>query len=210
MLLRKIERAGVFLKFLYAQRVRGLTPPENAPHFDPPGARRFKAELAKASAYLEFGSGGSTLAADAARIPTVTIESDRFYADVVRSRLTGSLVKILTPRMGLTSEWGSPVFSSSAKGRRYVEAPFPLSPFPDFILVDGRYRVACALECARQANLAGKRAVLMFDDYVSRPAYHRVEEKLGKPECEGEAAFFTIGDRSISQASVVAATRDKM
>ena len=65
MLLRKIERAGVFLKFLYAQRVRGLTPPENAPHFDPPGARRFKAELAKASAYLEFGSGGSTLAARA-------------------------------------------------------------------------------------------------------------------------------------------------
>ena len=125
------------------------------------------------------------------------LNSDCFYAKAVASKLTSARLRLLTPDLGLTGEWGTPLFSTAAKGLRYVDAPFPLSPFPDFILVDGRYRVACALECARRALEARSRATLMVDDYSYRPSYHCLEDYLDTPEIVGRAAFFVIGRRPV-------------
>lgn len=209
MLRRRIQQVWELLQFLHLQRVKGFPPPDDSPGLDAPGLKRFEAELAAASLYLEFGSGGSTIVADRAGIPTLSVESDRFYAKAVEARLDSGRVRILTPRLGVTRDWGTPIISTRAKGLRYVRAPFPLMPFPDFILVDGRYRVACALECARQAQLAGARAILMIDDYVGRGSYRRVEESLGPPQLDGRAAIFIIGDRPVSEAAVAEAARDK-
>jgi hypothetical protein len=197
------------LKFLYVQRVTGLSPPGDRPLFDRKGVQRFERELSSASTYLEFGAGGSTVLADTMGVPTVSVESDRFYAKIVQSRLTSGCVRLLTPRMGLTGEWGSPFISSVAKGLRYVDAPFPLSPFPDFILVDGRYRVACALECARRAQLAASPATWMMDDYTDRPWFHGIENHLGSPEIVGRTALFMLGAKPISRHDVEAAVADK-
>lgn len=198
------------LKFLYVQRVKGFDPPGDEPFMDPEGIARFKAELAKASRYVEFGSGGTTVLADKSGIPSISVESDRFYARAVASRLNGAVVRQIVVDLGLTSEWGAPLLNTPAKGRRYVTAPFGSTElFPDFILVDGRYRVACALESARRAYKAGKSAVLMFDDYTLRPHYHSVETTLGKPKTYGRTAIFKIGIKPVLANAVEAALNDK-
>ena len=145
---------------------------------------------------------------DRAGIPAVSVESDRYYARAVRSRMTGGKVELLNPDMGLTGFRGTPLFRKHAKSRRYIEAPFPREPFPDFILVDGRYRAACALLAAKQAHETGQRATLMFDDYARRRYYHWIEEHLGEPQLKGQAAFFDIGSRAIAQSAIDRAARD--
>lgn len=202
------RRSVDLLKFLYLQRVKGFDPPGDEPFMDPEGAARFKVELAKATRYLEFGSGGTTVIADRAGIETISVENDRFYARAVASRLAGGRVRQIVIDNGLTREWGFPLFPAPYKAEVYVGAPFGRYPFPDFILVDGRYRVACALESARQAQLRGLVATLMFDDYLERPHYHAVEQHLGTPEMAGRAALFRIGSQVLPRAAVVDALRD--
>ena len=51
---------------------------------------------------------------------------------------------------------GDAALPAKAKGTRYINAPFNAiaTEFPDLIFVDGRYRVACALESANRAFYA--------------------------------------------------------
>lgn len=191
-------------KFLYVQRVLGLTAPDE-PHFDDESTVRFKALLAEAPSYMEFGSGGSTVLAGRLGKPTLSIESDRFFARAVRAKLpAGTPVRILDIDIGLTGPWGVPVPGTAtpsrvARWRDYIEAPFrhtgSLPSFPAFALVDGRFRRACALATAQAARAAGAATTIMFDDYFpkGREHYHSVETHLGSPERVGRAAFFTIG-----------------
>lgn len=194
----------LLLRFLHLQRVRGFDPP-TSPHMDDEAAAWLEQQLRKTRLYLEYGSGGSTVLASKLAVPTISIESDRFYAAAVRSVLPApDQVRLLVPKMGLTGEWGLPVFFRGRKGRRYVMAPFDLldGRFPDLVFIDGRYRVAAALESARRAAQAGSSARLMLDDYAERPNYHVLEQYLGVPERIGRAALFTIGRRQIAEEIV--------
>lgn len=194
--------------FLYHQRVKGFDPPGDEPWMDPEGAERFKHELSRCKRYVEFGSGGTTVLAERLGIPSISVESDRFYARAVASRLSSGCVEQIVVDLGLTGEWGTPLFNTPAKGRRYAEAPWG-GKFPDFILVDGRYRVACALESARRAYEEHCKATLLFDDYCTRPHYHVVERTLGKPEVAGRVAVFQIGRDPVLRETVEAMFSDR-
>jgi hypothetical protein len=191
------------LRFLYLQRVKGLTPPSDEPLMDQKGIERFKREVARAKAYVEFGSGGSTVFVDCAGIPGVSVENDPYYARAVASRLKGGRITQRVVAMGLTQPWGVPWFPKVRWAKAYVSAPWDIASFPDFVLVDGRYRVACALEAARRAQEASARATLMFADYVSRPHYHPVERHLGPPELVGNEAIFRIGLHPVTEADLL-------
>ena len=187
--------------FFYVQRIRGFDQP-GQPLLDDDSVAWLAERLKSTRLYLEFGSGGSTLLANRLGIPSITVESDRFYAAAVRRALPSpEKAKILTPDMGLTGPWGMPIFSRERKGPRYVGAPFGLlgDRFPDLIFVDGRYRVACVLESARQAAAAKATATVLLDDYVGRSSYHVLERHLGKAELIGRAAAFVIGQASVSR-----------
>ena len=137
--------------------------------------------------------------------PSISVESDRFYAAAVRGALPSpEKAIIVVPRMGITGEWGMPLLGKERKGPRYVCAPFGelRNAFPDLIFVDGRYRVACVLECAREAAAAKKTATVLMDDYEGRPAYHVLEQFLGKPERIGRAASFIVGENPVSHEDV--------
>lgn len=194
--------------FIYLQRIKGFEPPGDEPWMDPPGAARFKLELAKATVYVEFGSGATTVLADRAGIPAISVESDRYYARVVAKRLTGSVEQIVVP-LGLTGPWGSPLRSTLLKGMTYAQAPYDRGLIPDFILVDGRYRAACALIAANQAAVWGRHVTLMFDDYADRPWYHFIEEYLDPPERVGRAAIFKLSGRQVEPDVIEVACRDK-
>lgn len=200
--MRKIRKLVDLLKFLHLQRIRGFDPPGDEPFMDKAGIERFKHEVARAKAYVEFGSGGSTVYVDRAGIPAISVENDPYYARAVAARLGGGNVQQRVVRMGITQAWGVPLFPKEDRALAYVAAPWDLQPFPDLILVDGRYRVACALEAARRAHSTGKRATVMFDDYATRTHYHAVEWHLGIPEMAGRTALFGIGEQQVIEADV--------
>lgn len=191
------------MKFLYLQRVKGFSPPGDEPFMPAAEVARFKEEIRKARHYVEFGSGGSTIYASRLGIQTISVENDRFFARTVATKLLGDSVTQVVTAMGITREWGMPLFPSARKAKRYVTAPWGSGRFPDFILVDGRYRVACALESARRAHACNATAVLMFDDYAMRPYYHVVEDYLGPPKLVGRAGVFQIGHQIVPTAIVL-------
>lgn len=196
-----LRRLLALARFFYVQRIRGFDPP-GQPLLDDETGKWLAERLSSAKLYLEFGSGGSTVLANRLGVPSVTVESDRFYAAAVRKALSSpEKARILTPRMGLTGEWGMPVRGKQRKGPRYVQAPFDQfeKSFPDLIFVDGRYRVACVLESARRAARARQTATILLDDYEYRPHYHVLEQHLGTPERVGRAAEFSVGHRSIPE-----------
>jgi hypothetical protein len=210
-LLGHLQKVPSVLRFLYVQRIKGFEPPPRRPWVDDATAEWLTCQLENTKLFVEFGSGGSTVLANDLEVPTISVESDRFYAAAVRRALKSPhICQILTPRMGITGEWGMPFFFRSAKGFRYASAPFRHlgGRFPDLILIDGRYRVACALESARQAAEACVTATLLLDDYSERPHYHELENYLGIPERIGAAAKFIIGRAAIQTQEVRRHSRD--
>lgn len=206
------------LRFLYLQRVTGFTVPAE-PQFDTDSTTAFLELLGRARLYLEFGAGGSTLAAARQGVETLSIESDPWYAAAVRRQLPANgRGRVLAAPVGLTREWGYPVFKRPSPRRlrrwkRYIQLPFEelgRGAFPDLILVDGRFRRACALQSALQAQRAGRSADLFFDDYAGRAHYHEVERYLGRPRLAGRAAVFSLGGAApeIPPAAIEAAIRD--
>ncbi len=60
---------------------------------------------------------------------------------------------------------------------------------PDLVLVDGRFRVACALTAIK--NLYDKFDFeILFDDYADREFYHAIEEFACLHDMHGRMAVF--------------------
>ncbi len=53
----------------------------------------------------------------------------------------------------------------------YSDAIYATPKDVDLVLIDGRFRVACALKCFLHV---GSDCVVAFDDYLDRPHYHVV------------------------------------
>jgi hypothetical protein len=138
--------------------------------------------------YVEWGSGGSTeliswLALSGVlpkHMRAVSLESSRKWSDYLRARSNlvsraeqqGS-VSLLSVSYGAQKAYGHPVQSSRthpstrARAAKYVAAPFANLTQPvDVALVDGRFRVACALEVLKHATATTR--VLVHDYGKSR------------------------------------------
>lgn len=128
---------------------------------------------------VEFGSGGSTF--QYWRRPqirtVVTVESDTAWLDKLRAHpllaaeeASGRWIPIHGD-IGPTKEWGYPVDGQLAESRagNYHAAVWRDHPgFFDLVLVDGRYRIACALQAI---PFVKPRGVVMIHDFDSRPGY---------------------------------------
>lgn len=217
----KVGLAIDLVKFKISQRLEG-SPISDTPWFDPETLEWFKERLPRAKSYLEFGSGGSTVMAAKLGIPTISIEGDDFFARQVREKVGAeSSVTVIRPPIGMTGLWGVPVPGSASssrvqKWRTYVDLAFTQlaredRPFPDFILVDGRFRAACALRSTMEAKAAGAESDVLIDDYYSegRSHYTAIEELLGHPERIGRSALFRTRDaKDIPVARIEQAVAD--
>lgn len=189
------------LLFIGKVRIAGFGPP-GEPGLDDEAKTLFFELLNKSHSYLEFGSGGTTLAASRAGIPTLSVEADRFFAHAVRLALPAdSQIEVIDVDLGITKEWSTPLFvrptpARLLRWRRYIEAPFERiqskTPFPDFVLIDGRFRRACALKVASEARRRAAQVSILVDDYfeAGREHYHEIEQWLGVPKRVGRAALF--------------------
>jgi len=138
----------------------------------------FNSLLAKTQYFLEFGSGDSTsLAVSHIQIMRIdSVESDReFYEsqlshrpEIQNATQDGRLF-FHFPDLGETREWGTPVNSDkkhlwSLYSSQVFENTIPY----DLVLVDGRFRVACALQAIR---FLGNSARVLIHDFTIRPQY---------------------------------------
>jgi len=71
---------------------------------------------------------------------------------------------------------------------------------PDFVLVDGRFRVGSFLA---SAMFSTKTINLLFDDYVGRSRYHLVEEICRPERFIGRAALFVLNPSQIRESGVI-------
>jgi hypothetical protein len=141
--------------------------------------------------YAEFGTGGSTLLAVRQGFDMlVGVESDPAWADAVRQdpevgqAIAAGRASILHGDIGPVGKWGSPVDRAGLhRWPGYIATMWQewdrRAAFPDLVLVDGRFRVACCLSVALLAAArGGKEAPLLVLHDVSdrRPNYRLVND----------------------------------
>lgn len=185
------------------------------PMLDPEALAFFRERLKRSKIYLEYGSGGSTVLASALVEVLVSVESDGRFLEVVKKSLDDNPQQrraLLHVDIGLTESFGRPVFRRQTPKRlerwaQYAQAPWDWMESeglkPDLVLVDGRFRVACALETLyRHPDPGGCEVVL--DDYRSRLHYRDLETFFDRLSDHGRVVRL-IGKRDVDRTALKAA-----
>ena len=135
--------------------------------------------LDKATSYFEYGSGGSTYQATNREniIKIYSVESDKKWFDKLKRKIkSDKIVSIHNEMDSHPNNLGYPGEKSTAEQRAsYSNQITNLSDEEqkkiDFILIDGRFRVACCLICFGVIN---SDCLIAFDDFLNRKHYHIV------------------------------------
>jgi len=150
------------------------------PHIAPNDKNVFYKYLDQSAHYFEYGSGGSTYQASIrTNVKTIhSVESDlEWYNKLIQLIKTNENVNIIFNEMDARpNTWGNPGPNSTinqqiAYSDQIVMLDKTLSNQLDFILIDGRFRVACCLKCFDVIN---DKCLIAFDDFLDRPHYHIV------------------------------------
>jgi hypothetical protein len=168
--------------------------PQLAPNDKP----LFYSYLDAATHYFEFGSGGSTYQAYLRpNIKTIiSVESDKAWYNTVKQRLGDDpRVQLIYNEMDTRSNtWGHPGPNSTAEmWISYSEHIRAVKQPIDLVMIDGRFRVACCLKCF---DVIDNNSLVVFDDFLNRPAYHVVLE------------FYDIVDKTNDKRLVVLKKKD--
>lgn len=130
--------------------------------------------------YFEWGCGGSTFQLSKKKnIKTIySVESDLEWIKKVNSKLKNyQKNKINWIENDLNTEsntWGYPSLDCPLKKKiDYSSQILNIKEIPDIILIDGRFRVSCAL---KSYNIIDLETILVFDDFLNRKYYHIILE----------------------------------
>ncbi|MEX1180236.1 MAG: hypothetical protein WEB63_05415 [Cucumibacter sp.] len=142
-------------------------------------AAAYSALLGNSDVVLEYGSGGSTLLAVASPAKKIfSVESDSNWIDKLRrdgaigaAERSGRL-RLFHADIGPVGEWGMPDGPIGLNWRSYPLGIWERigSDVPDLCLVDGRFRVACALSACVNEGFA--RRTIAIHDFWNRDYYH--------------------------------------
>lgn len=140
----------------------------------------FISNLKNCNIYGEYGCGLSTVYANQyIRKITISVDSDFRWTEKVKNSVDSTeLLNIKAINLGKVKEFGIPEsYSFKENISEYLQYIWIQNKKPDFILIDGRFRVATFLTTLINAK---KGTTVCFDDYTTRPQYHIVE-KFEKP-----------------------------
>ena len=132
----------------------------------------------------------------------VTVESDTGFARAVRRTLEAepsqAKVVVFPVNIGITEGWGRPMFKRPTTRRVRRWRAYPKAPWeflkardiqPDLVFIDGRFRLACALETLLN-QAANSPCLILIDDYEGRPFYAAVEQFADLVEMQGRLGVF--------------------
>lgn len=140
----------------------------------PEEVKLFHTYLSKASVYFEYGCGGSTVLADSyTNISKIySVESDQNWIANVKLNLANSKSQFFYIDLN-AGAWGRPKDESKKDNwPTYSSQMSHISEKPDLVLVDGRFRVACAANAYTHMSDSG---VALVHDY-ERASYHVIEK----------------------------------
>lgn len=164
--------------------------------------------------YLEYGSGSSTrFFSTFENLNIVSVESDSIYAKAVRKYVSSnSKVELIDSATGITGYWGYPILSAAngSKGWKYVNSPWRIlgeKYQPDVVLIDGRYRVACAMNILLRAANTFK-VTIMIDDYLGREEYSYFEKYFPLSKMVDRMAFFEYNLELLTQETIFELKKD--
>jgi hypothetical protein len=182
-----INTIAFLTEAFYTKYTRKVTAPSE-PYFDNQSMAIFKALISNAQTYLEYGSGGSTALAARYAKTVVSVDHDRAFLEAVEQQIYKTACcaefKPIVVNIGIAGPWGYPVFTQPTNSRLQRWKNYPAAPWrfleqkmlePDVILIDGRFRVACALESFLRLGPESTCNVLV-DDYAGRSHYKSIEE----------------------------------
>jgi protein O-GlcNAc transferase len=132
----------------------------------------FRRLLEQATGYFEYGCGGSTAIANGMSnlLRITSVETDYEWAKRVHEVCPD--VNMIWVDIGPTKEFGQPVDETLRIGwPRVPEVWTQASQTYDLVLIDGRFRVACAALICLFPNHVKR---ICFDDFTSRPHYHAI------------------------------------
>ena len=150
--------------------------------------------MSSCSVYGEYGVGLSTITAfreygcDIIGVDT----SQEWIEDLTAGgvQLEHARVRIDWVDLGPVGAWGRPISYEKAEYfSEYTGSIWKYEQLPDLVLIDGRFRVACFLDCLMRGKPG---TYLLFDDYVERPPYHVVEEVVAPLQKTTRQALFKI------------------
>jgi len=119
--------------------------------------------------YFEFGSGGSTNLASYYKIKTYSVESDVKWHENLKKN--GILVNNITIDLKVKSSGYPGKETTIDDWKRYIQA-YKKEYNANIILIDGRFRVACALDIFSKIK---NDTLILIHDY-GRKEYHILEK----------------------------------
>nr|WP_241262850.1 tetratricopeptide repeat protein [Parahaliea mediterranea] len=175
----------------------------DAPFMSPGEADLFRRCLEQATSYFEYGSGGSTVWAVERGLTVRGVESDHQWVGALKERL-GEPCQVDVVDIGPTKEWGFPI--SMEHQERFPDYSLAIDRHDanfDLILVDGRFRVACAMSAIRHClarNAPVDTTRIFIHDFWNRPQYHVVLNFLEPlQQCESAGVFRIKPDVKLEQ-----------
>ena len=137
--------------------------------------------------YFEFGSGGSTNLAAYYNLKKIySVESDAKWHNKLKNTITGNIT-YLTVDLNSTS-FGYPGPGTTVEDwKKYIQA-YKSEYNADIILIDGRFRVACAFDIFAKIK---DDTLVLFHDYKGREVFYILENYYIKAKTwDSLAAFF--------------------
>ena len=160
---------------------------------------------------LEYGSGNSTLYANKINKLIFSVESDKGFYEYLKNKIIKKNYHFVD--FGLVYFYSVPFFEKLRKkklrrkseeySKKILKELESKKSFPDLILIDGRYRVLCALQIYKfiEKNKLFNTKII-FDDYKNRKQYHIVS-KFFKIKIYEDMALLKFKKTSINIESFI-------
>jgi hypothetical protein len=149
------------------------------PYMTPAEINLFTQYRDKSRSYFEFGCGGSTVFCDSPQRKSKSVDNNPEWLEKIRP-LVGQTTELIYVNTGPVVEYGNPVNPNEITGFANYSLTFQSrDATTDLVLVDGRFRVACALQVA-------------MSDYTGPVLLHDAQ----RPEYQPLFKFFTILERA--------------
>lgn len=144
--------------------------------------------------YGEYGCGLSTeYVLKNYSFPIYSVDSSKIWVNKFDKYQGKKNFKINSIELGEIGDWGYPINYKYRKNfKNYFNYIWEQKNKPNFILIDGRFRVACFFTTLLKADVGTK---IVFDDYPHRKHYHIVEEFILPVSINDRQALFIVDEK---------------
>lgn len=202
-MIRNPTQTPRYLRFLAESALRPIEVPD-APHLELPSIEALDRRINSGTVLLEYGAGGSSLHFARKGAAVLSVDTSRRWARAVNGRLAAEQLTtshVAHVDIGPTLKWGKPLDGTPTdenKRRwwRYLSTNWSEADYrnqsPCTVLIDGRFRLACAAYSVREMLRRRLDATIFFDDYASRVQYHDIERLVDIVQMHGRMAEMKV------------------